>query len=229
MEKDQKQYTSISKQALRRLPYYLNYLKRLRESGVDKVSSTMIAKEMSLNDVQVRKDLAAVSKIGGKPRKGFDIEELIMCIESYLGYNNINDAILVGAGHLGRALLSYTGFEDYGLRIVAAFDIDENVVNTNIGGKIVFPMDKLIDICNRLNIHIGIITVPASAAQSVCDLMVESGIIAIWNFAPVHLSVNENVIVHNENIAESLALLSSQLAARLNQKKNNLSIKENPV
>lgn len=216
MERAQREYTSISKQTLRRLPYYLNYLKTLRDSGADKVSSTMIAKRLSLNDVQVRKDLASVSKVGGKPRTGFDIEELIMCIEYYLGYNNINDAVLVGAGQLGRALLSYNGFENYGLRIVAAFDNNEDVVNTNVCGKIVFPMEKLSDMCRRLNIHIGIITVPANAAQSVCDILVESGIIAIWNFAPVHLSVNENIIVHNENIAESLAVLSSQLAAKLN-------------
>ncbi|NLM12045.1 MAG: redox-sensing transcriptional repressor Rex [Clostridiaceae bacterium] len=217
MEKSQREYISISKQALKRLPYYLNYLKKLRDSGANKVSSTMIAKEMHLSDVQVRKDLAAVSKTGGRPRTGFDIEELIMCIENYLGYNNINDAVLVGAGHLGRALLSYSGFESYGLRIVAAFDNNKDVVNTNICGKLVFPMEKLNDICRRLKVHIGIITVPADAAQNVCDQLIDSGIIAIWNFAPVHLSVNEEIIVHNENIAASLALLSNQLAVKLNR------------
>lgn len=219
MEKAQKGYTSISKQALQRLPYYLNYLKTLHDDGVDKVSSPMIAKRMHLNDVQVRKDLAAVSKVGGKPRTGFDIEELIMCIESYLGYNNINEAVLVGAGQLGRALLSYTGFENYGLRIVAAFDKNDEIVNTTIGGKYVFPMEKLNEMCCRLNVHIGVITVPAKVAQSVCDKLIESGVIAIWNFAPVHLSANENIIIHNENVAASLALLSNQLATKLSRKK----------
>ena len=113
--------------------------------------------------------------------------------------------------------LSYSGFESYGLRIVAAFDNNKDVVNTNICGKLVFPMEKLNDICRRLKVHIGIITVPADAAQNVCDQLIDSGIIAIWNFAPVHLSVNEEIIVHNENIAASLALLSNQLAVKLNR------------
>lgn len=219
MDNKYKQYTSISRQALQRLPYYLYYLKSLYNKGMNNVSSPMIAKELRLNNVQVRKDLAAVSRIGGKPRTGFDVEDLIQCIESYLGYNNINEAVLVGAGQLGRALLSYSGFENYGLRIVAAFDNNEKIINTKVCGKCVLPMEMLSGLCHRLSIHIGIITVPANAAQSACDKLIENGVLAIWNFAPVHLSVNDGIIVHNENVATSLAILSNHLAKKLSNTK----------
>jgi redox-sensing transcriptional repressor len=129
-------------------------------------------------------------------------------IEGYLGYNNRKDALLVGAGQLGRALLLYKGFEDHGMRIVVAFDTDNSIVGTTIGGKQILPVEKLPSLRKRLGIYIGIITVPGAAAQEVCETMVKSGISAIWNFAPVHLKVPAGVLVQNENLAASLALLS---------------------
>ncbi len=207
----------ISKQALKRLPYYLNYLKALKSKEIKDISAPVIAKEMKLNEVQVRKDLAAVSLFGGRPKIGFNVEELIRVIESYLGYDNVMDAVLVGAGNLGKALLSYQELRNYGMSIVAAFDSDEAVLGTEINDTHVFSIDKLEDLCRRLKVHIGIITVPATAAQGVCDLLVESGILAIWNFAPVHLNVPDHILVQNENIAVSLAMLSKHLQSKLNQ------------
>lgn len=199
----------ISKQALLRLPVYLNCLKEI-EGKAEYISSPAIAERLKLNEVQVRKDLAAVSRSAGSPKKGFVVQGLIDDIKEYLGYKNTTDAILVGAGQLGRALLSYRGFREYGLKISAAFDIDtkncpENVMN----------ISELPHICKRLGVRMGIITVPAGAAQSVCDLMVENGICAIWNFAPVSLRVPENILVQNENMASGLAVLSAHLRERL--------------
>jgi len=201
---------AVSVHVLRRLPQYLNYLKSLDTREIRSISAPAIAKALQLNEVQVRKDLAIVSA-AGKPRTGFALSALINDIESYLGYDNVNEAVLVGAGQLGRALLSYSGFESCGLKIAVAFDADDSVVGMDIGGKKVFPVSKLKDLCKRMNIHIGIITVPADQAQSVCDRLVDAGILAIWNFAPVHLTAPEDVIVQNENMAHSLAVLSKRL------------------
>ncbi|MDL2214146.1 redox-sensing transcriptional repressor Rex [Clostridia bacterium OttesenSCG-928-O13] len=206
---------SISIQAFRRLPMYYTYLKVQQKQGVVNISSPTIAKDLQLNEVQVRKDLAAVSAEGGKPRTGFDIGDLLCDIGTFLGYNNIDDAILVGVGQLGKSLLSYGGFEENGVRIVAGFDSDPTLCGKAVGGKGVFSMEKLPSLVGRMSIHIGIITVPGPAAQAVCDILVQNGILAVWNFAPVHLSVPEHVLVQNENMAVSLALLSQHLADRI--------------
>ena len=206
---------SISRQTLQRLPGYYHYLKGLSHNDIKNISAPTIAKALHLNEVQVRKDLASVSISGGKPKKGFDIAELLQSIERYLGYDNLNDALLVGVGQLGKALLSYKGFESYGMRIVAAFDNNPNMVNTNVGGKKILPVSKLGELCRRMNVRIGIITVPTAGAQQVCDVLIANGVLAIWNFAPVHLQVSENIVVQNENMAVSLAILSKRLAEKM--------------
>lgn len=201
---------SISKQTLLRLPLYLNYIKQLGDNRPEHISATTIAEALRLNHVVVRKDLASVSS-AGKPKIGYVTADLVKRLEDFLGYNDVDDAIIVGAGKLGRALLAYNGFQACGMNIVAAFDIDETLYEEDYFGKRVLPMDKLMDLCERLKVRIGIIAVPAENAQAICNLLVESGILAIWNFAPVHLDVPDDILVHNENLAASLALLSKQL------------------
>ena len=201
----------LTVQAIQMLPYYLQYLKKLKKDGVDVVSATAIANELGLNDVQVRKDIAAVSTSKGKPKVGFHVEELIHNIECYLGYDNTSDAVLIGVGSLGRALLSSSEFEKYGLNIAAAFDEDENIVGSEIAGKKILDISKLNELCRRMHIHIGIITVPAESAQRACDELVSCGIKAIWNFALKNLAVPAGVLVKNENLAASLAVLSQHL------------------
>lgn len=206
----------ISKQALLRLPYYLNYLKVLQTSGAETVSAPKIAAALSLNEVQVRKDIAFVSSCAGKPKLGFDVALLIRDFESFLGYDNVNEAILVGAGLLGRSLLQYKGFSAYGLHLVAAFDSDPTLTQLRFHGEQkIFPMEKLENLCQRMRIHIGIICVPEASAQAVCDRLVACGIRAIWNFAPTHLTVPDGILVQNENIASSLAVLSAHLKDHL--------------
>ena len=203
---------NISKHTLQRLPMYLSYIKGLPEDAPKNISATTIAEALQLNDVQVRKDLASVSS-SGKPKVGYNVKDLIAELEAFLGYTDIDNAGIVGAGSLGKALLNYSGFKAYGLNIIAAFDLCEEP--TEFQGKTVFPIAQLESFCRKVNIHIGIITVPASSAQEICDLLVNSGIRAIWNFAPVHLVVPDGILVQNENMASSLALLSNHLREQM--------------
>ena len=206
---------SISKQALRRLPLYVGYLKTLSKEGPANISATGIADELGLNQVQVRKDLASVSS-GGRPKIGYIIEDLIAAIEQFLGCNDVSSAVIVGMGHLGKAILSYEGLDRYGVEIAAAFDIDETYIGSEFCGRSIFSVEKLKDLCKRLRVHIGIIAVPAEDAQNVCDMLIDSGILAIWNAAPVHLNVPNHILVQNENIAVSLSVLSRRLAEKVN-------------
>lgn len=205
----------LTVQTLGRLPYYLQYLHKASMRGETSVSAAALAANLKLNDVLVRKDLSLISTSKGKPKSGFNVQELICNIEDCLGYNNTMDAVLVGVGSLGKALLGSSEFQKYGLNIIAAFDIDEDIVGRVFSGKQVFPLDKVLPLCERLHVHIGIITVPAEFAQNIADLLISCGIKALWNFAPVKLDVPSDVIVQNENLAASLAILSQHLREEL--------------
>lgn len=198
----------VSLNTLQRLPRYLNYLKAL--DGNDNVSSTEIAKALGLNDVQVRKDLSSVSS-GGRPKVGYKVSSLVTELKEFLGYNSLNPAVLIGAGNLGRALMSYRGFEEYGLKIIAGFDCIEALVGCKVDDKPILSLDSIDAYCAENGVRIGVITTPAKAAQEACDRLVSAGIKAIWNFAPAHITVPEGVLVQNENMACSLALLSKHL------------------
>ncbi len=210
---------NVSKATIGRLPAYHRYLKERQAAGEMTISSTAIAEDLHLNAVQVRKDLAVISSVAGKPKLGFEVEDLIEDINKFLGYDNVTDAVLVGAGGLGSALVGYDGFRNYGLNIVAAFDTDPMLIDTVIGGIKVFDAQELSKLVRRLNVLIGIIAVPRGAAQKVADELVEGGVRAIWNFAPVHLSLPTNIAVKNEDMAASLAILSKRLAEILYSEK----------
>ena len=198
----------VSKKLLKRLPVYLHYIKTLPEHTKN-ISATRMAKDLGLGDVLVRKDLAKVSK-GGRRKLGYVREDLIVDIEKFLDFNSTTDAIVIGAGKLGQALLDYCGFEASGLHIVAGFDLHTSKKYTN-GGKPIYPITKLAQFCEDNQVAIAIITVPAESAQNVCDELVDCGIRAIWNFAPVHLNVPERIVVQSENLAVSLTALRMQL------------------
>ena len=199
---------SIPKATLGRLPQYLEYLRTLPEIRRT-ISATAIAKALSLGDVQVRKDLAVVSG-AGKPKIGYETDKLITDIESHLGCERLTNAVLVGAGKLGRALLDYDGFEDFGVKIVAGFDCNETVLTK--GTKDILPIRDIEVYCREHDVKLGIITVGQGSAQDVCDKLVESGIKAIWNFAPVTLKVPNGVLLKQENLALSLAYLNNQIS-----------------
>jgi redox-sensing transcriptional repressor len=203
--------------SVRRLPTYLRLLYGLKARGREVVSCTYIAEDLGLVSVQVRKDLA-MTGIVGRPKVGYHVAELIDAIECFLGWKNTADAFLVGAGGLGSALLGYEGFKEYHLDVLAGFDIDSAKIGTKIHDKEIFPLEKLPDLVHRMHVLIGILTVPASAAQQAADLMVRAGIRAIWNYTPVKLQVPDSVIVEDVKLAASLAVLSNRLADVLRRK-----------
>ena len=201
---------TIMKATLGRLPDYLRVLNSEEMKDRATVSATNIAKALNLGEVQVRKDLSAVSG-KGKPKTGYDTKALIARLEEVLGMHVKTYAVIVGAGKLGRALLDYGKFVKYGVEIVAGFDIDPALKTENVHGKHIYHVSEFQDYVKKNGIEIGIITVPKSVAQSVCEMMVKSGIKAIWNFAPQALEVPEGVLLQQENLALSLAFLNSQL------------------
>lgn len=207
----------VSKSVLKRLPGYLAYLKNMPENSPPNISATALANALGMGEVQVRKDLAMVSD-GGRPKIGYLREALIDDIEQFLGYDNTTDAILIGAGKLGQALMGYSGFDEYGLNILAAFDAKPKMTRTE-EGKPVYPIEKLPQFCKSHKVLMGIITVPAEGTQSVADQLIAVGVKAIWNFAPVHLDVPAGTLVQNENMATSLAVLSVHLQAQIKEEK----------
>ena len=198
---------------VRRLPAYLQMLRVLHGEGQEYVSGTVLATTHNLEPVIVRKDLA-VTGIVGMPRRGFRVADLIAAIERFLGWDGQTKAVLVGAGNLGAALLGYRGFENLGLRIAGAFDADPHKAGTWIQGRRVQPLNMLVAFARRSNITLGVLTVPAAAAQEAADLLVRAGISGIWNFTAVKLHVPETVVVQNEDLAQGLAVLSRSLRQR---------------
>lgn len=207
----------ISKSVLKRLPGYLAYLKNVQEPDSPYISATALANALGMGEVQVRKDLAMVSD-GGRPKIGYLRENLIFDIEQFLGYDNTTVAVLIGAGKLGQALMDHKGFDEYGLNILAGFDVAPTADRTE-DGKPIYPMEKLGSFCRSHKVLMGIITVPGEHAQAVCDQLIACGIKAIWNFAPTHLEVAPHILVQHENMATSLAVLSMHLQAQMKDKK----------
>ena len=199
----------ISRATMGRIPTYLKYLKD-KALKTENISATTLAKELGLGEVQVRKDLGAVSG-AGRPKTGYNVSELIAVLEKFLAHDENSNVVIVGAGKLGRALLDYGGFRDYGLDIMAAFDKAVDTPEKSNLGKPVYSMDMLDDFCKENNIRIGVIAVPAQSAQEVCDRFIKNGIKAIWCFAPCTLDVPDNIPVQYENMALSLAYLNKKM------------------
>jgi redox-sensing transcriptional repressor len=192
--------------SLQRLPIYLNYLRSLPATDENTyVSSGSIAQALRLGEVLVRKDLAYTSCVG-RPKVGYVREELIAALEDFLCCNNKKHAIIVGAGGLGKALMSYGGFVHYGIEICAAFDNSPEKIGTEISGKPVYGMDDLAKVCQEKSVTLAIITVPANSAQAVSEQIADAGIKAILNFAPVQLRLNDGVKVINMDVAANLAV-----------------------
>jgi redox-sensing transcriptional repressor len=195
---------------LKRLPLYLRLLRKMKEAGEEYASGAVVARELGLDPIVVRKDLAITGAVG-RPRLGFQMDEIITAIEEFLGWSNTTDAFLVGTGNLGTALLGYHGFEQHGMRIVAAFDADPKMIGKKVHGKTILDIEKLPALAKKMHVQIGIITATASVAQGIADTMISGGIRGIWNFTPAKLIVPEHVILQREDLASSLAVLSHRL------------------
>lgn len=197
--------------SVRRLPLYLTVLEEFEREGTEWISTTDFSEVLFLKPIQVRKDLAHTGIIG-KPKKGFKVDELISTIYKFLGWNNMTEAFLVGTGALGSALLGYTGFHQHGLSIAVAFDVSPDVIGKQVHGKEVLSIESLPDVARRMQVKMGIITVPSDCAQDAADRLVEAGINGIWNFSPIKLHVPDNVVVQREDISSGFAVLSVKRA-----------------
>lgn len=200
----------VPRPTLLRLPSYYRVLRSLADGGRQFVSCTHIAAALRLDPTQVRKDLAA-TQIVGRPKVGYSVAELMKAISAFLGWDNASAAFLVGAGSLGTALMGYGGFKEHGLDIVAAFDADPAKHGRQVHGREVLPLEKLPDLAERMHVRIGVLAVPAEAAQDAVNVMVLAGLRAIWNFTPVRLDVPDGTIVENVQLAGSLSVLMQRL------------------
>lgn len=200
--------TEISRATLGRIPTYIKYLDTL-PLDIENISATSIASGLNLGEVQVRKDLAALCG-AGKPKIGYRRLELKKCLEHYMDNDNGN-AVIIGAGKLGRALLDYGGFNDFGISILAAFDRKTLKAENTEKGKLILPMSDLADFCRKNTVKLGIIAVTAESAQEVCELLYANGILAMWCFAPCRLVEPKGAVIRYENLALSLAHLKMQI------------------
>lgn len=205
--------TAVPLASLYRLPQYHRFLSDLRDRGISEISCSLIGQELNCLPVLVRKDLQYTGAVG-KPKTGYMVSELISTIERFLGWDSNNKAFLAGAGSLGTALLGHERFASFGLHIIAAFDSDPGKIGSSIHGRTVLPIASLAQLAQQMQVHLGILTAPAESAQSIAEEMVEGGIEAIWNFAPIRLKLPAHIILQNEDLYSSLSALSWRLARR---------------
>lgn len=200
----------VPEPTLRRLPWYLSNLKLLRQKGEQYVSSTQLSKETNIDASQIAKDLSFV-RVTGRTRVGYEVEMLITVLEDFLGFTRIHKAFLFGVGSLGGALLRDTGLEHFGLQIVAAFDVNPNLVGTTLCGIPIYHTDEFAQKMLEYDVNIGVLTVPIEIAQAVTDKMVARGIKAVWNFTPFRIRVPESIVVQNTSLYAHLALMFNRL------------------
>lgn len=200
----------VPEPTLRRLPWYLSNLKLLRQKGEQYVSSTQLSKETNIDASQIAKDLSFV-RVTGRTRVGYEVETLITVLEDFLGFTRIHKAFLFGVGSLGGALLRDTGLEHFGLQIVAAFDVNPNLVGTTLCGIPIYHTDEFAQKMLEYDVNIGVLTVPIEIAQAVTDKMVARGIKAVWNFTPFRIRVPESIVVQNTSLYAHLALMFNRL------------------
>lgn len=197
----------IPRKAIYRLSIYLRCLSRLKSNGIRTVSSEALAKAAGVKSTQLRKDLTYFGQFGTRGL-GYDVEQLSTMISDLLGTNSLQPVILVGVGNLGLALMQYRGFEQEGFEIIAAFDVDTNRTRNKSVTQPILAMDDLRDFVRQRSVKMAILSVPAPAAQEVANELVRAGITGILNFAPLVLTVPEDVIVNNVNLAIELENLS---------------------
>ena len=199
--------------SVRRLPSYLHIIRQSQRAGDYYISGTVIAQELNLEPIQVRKDLA-ITGIIGKPKKGYPVEALVAAIEHYLGWDQSHDAVLVGAGNLGSALLGYQEFQLHGLHFVAAFDTDPAKIGHHIHGVPILSMDTIEQGIKSLGAEIAVLAVPSPNAQATGETLVRAGITSIWNFTNTKLKVPDEIIVQREDLSSGYALLSVMMQNR---------------
>ena len=208
--KNNENKTILPEPTIRRLPWYLSYVRMLDNMNVEYVSSTQISKELNVQSSQIAKDLSFLN-IRGKTRIGYEVRSLVVELEDFLGFNRQHDAVVIGTGSLGTALMQDRGLEHYGLNIVAGFDVRQEVVGHEIGGLPVYDVDQLATWQRKHGVSIAILTVPVEHAQEIADLAISSGMTALWNFTPYRIKAPENVVIANTSIYAHLAIIYNRM------------------
>ena len=205
-----KEADKVPEPTLRRLPWYLSNIKLMKDKGEQYVSSTQISKEINIDASQIAKDLSYVN-ISGRTRVGYNIDALSEVLESFLGFTNMHKAFLFGVGSLGAALLRDSGLHHFGLEIVAAFDVNPELVGKDLNGIPIYHSDDFEAKMKEYDVNIGVLTVPINIAQEITDKMVDGGIKAVWNFTPFRIRVPENIVVQNTSLYAHLAVMFNRL------------------
>ena len=200
----------VPEPTLRRLPWYLAIIKLLQGKGEAVVSSTQIAKEINVDASQVAKDLSYVN-VAGKTRVGYEVNELADELNDFLGFTAPHKAFLFGVGSLGAALLQDSGLRQYGLNIVAGFDVKPELDGTSINGIPVYHLRDFAKRQKEIGATIGVITVPVDKAQEVADYIIAGGIKGLWNFTPFRIRVPEDIVVQNTSMYAHLAVMFNRL------------------
>lgn len=207
----------IPEPTLRRLPWYLAYVSLLRADGVEYVSSTQISKELNVDPSNIAKDLSFLN-IKGKTRIGYEVVRLEHELEDFLGFKKGHNAVMIGVGSLGAALIQDSGLSHYGLNIVAGFDINPDIVGTQICHVPIYDISQLAQRRPELNAEIGIVAVPVDSAQQVADIMIAAGIKALWNFTPFRIRAPKGVVIQNTSIYAHLAVMYNRLQDQQNDR-----------
>ena len=195
---------------LRRLPWYLAYVEILKANGVENVSSTQISRALSVDASQIAKDLSFLN-IRGKTRIGYEVGALIEALSDFLGFTRSHKAYVIGTGSLGKALIRDSGLSNYGLEIVAGFDVNPDIIARTDLGVPIYHLDRIYEVMESNPASIGILTVPAQSAQECADTAIGAGIKAIWNFTPARIKVPAHIVVQNTTIYMNLAILFNKL------------------
>lgn len=210
MNNSNKNIDKIPEPTLRRLPWYLSNVKLMKARGEHFVSSTLLSKETGIDSAQIAKDLSYV-KISGRTRVGYDVDAMISVLEEFLWPKEVHKAYLFGVGNLGAALLQDSGLKQFGLEIVGAFDVRDDVIGKEINGIKIYNIKDFPEIVKDSNVMIGVLTVPIEVAQSTTDMMVENGIKGVWNFTPFRIRVPQNIVVQNTSLYAHLAVMFNRL------------------
>ena len=195
---------------IRRLPWYLSYVRMLDNLHVEYVSSTQISKELNVQSSQIAKDLSFLN-IRGKTRIGYEVHSLVEELEGFLGFNRQHDAVVIGTGSLGTALMQDRGLENYGLNIVAGFDVRSEVIGHRVGGLPVYDISELAAWQREHRVSIAILTVPVERAQEAAVLAIASGMTALWNFTPYRIKAPSHVVIANTSIYAHLAIIYNRM------------------
>lgn len=203
-------HLNLPEPALRRLPWYLSYAKLALEKGETTISSTQIAFAIGVDSSVVAKDLSYID-VSGKTRVGYSTYSLIEVLESFLGFTTSHPAFLLGVGRLGAALLQDNGLRQFGLDIIAAFDVKYELDGTNINRIPIHHVDKMCELRRKTGVDIAVLTVPINQAQEVADFLIQVNFKAIWNFTPIRIKVPEHIVVQNTSIYAHLAVMYNRL------------------